>query len=126
MNDGKHSFFFLSKKINNFHIDNCWVNFLESGDYQSNHIHNNAWFSGVYYLDEPRVEKENSKAGWIEFNRSGYNLPHFGDEKEIKSIKPEVGMFILFPSYVWHGTIPYTDSYTRGSISFNISINQSD
>jgi len=110
---------FLLSKVENFNIDNCWVNFLEPGDFQSNHIHNNGWLSGVYYLDEPKVEKDKENAGWIEFNRS---VPHFGGEKEIKLIKPEIGMFILFPSYVWHGTIPYTSDYTRGSISFDITI----
>ncbi len=30
--------------------------FLEPGDFQSNHIHNNGWMSGVYYLDEPEIE----------------------------------------------------------------------
>ena len=113
---------FLIKKINQYTVLDCWVNFLEPGDFQANHIHNNGWLSGVYYLDEPKIEKNKSHAGWIEFNRSGYNLPHFGGEKEIKSIKPEVGMFIFFPSYIWHGTIPYTAAYTRGSISFDITI----
>ncbi|WP_269603957.1 tetratricopeptide repeat protein [Prochlorococcus marinus] len=113
---------FLRKQIDQASIDNCWVNFLEPGDFQSNHIHNNGWLSGVYYLDEPKVEKNKSNAGWIEFNRSGYKLPHFGGEKEIKLIKPKVGMFILFPSYLWHGTIPYKAAYTRGSISFDITI----
>ena len=114
---------FLLKKIDKLTIDNCWVNFLEPGDFQSNHIHDNGWLSGVYYLDEPKIEKNHENAGWIEFNRSGYNLPHFGGEKEIKLIKPEIGMFILFPSYLWHGTIPYSSSYIRGSISFDITIN---
>ncbi len=113
---------FLRRPIDSVSIDSCWVNFLEPGDFQANHIHNNGWLSGVYYLDEPKVEKHKSNAGWIEFNRSGYNLPHFGGEKGIKSIKPEVGMFIFFPSYVWHGTIPYNAAYTRGSISFDITI----
>ena len=60
------------------------------------HIHNNGWLSGVYYLDEPKVEKDKENAGWIEFNRSGYNLPHFGGEKEIKLIKPETVRLLLF------------------------------
>jgi hypothetical protein len=29
-------------------------------------------------------------------------------------------MYILFPSYVWHGTIPYSGKYNRVSISFDI------
>jgi len=36
-------------------------------------------------------------AGWIEFNRAGYNLPHFAGEKGIELIKPTGGMFIFSP-----------------------------
>ena len=77
---------FLLRKVEGFNIDSCWVNFLEPGDFQANHIHDKGWLSGVYYLDEPKVEKNKANAGWIEFNRSGYKLPHFGGEKEIKTI----------------------------------------
>ena len=43
-------------------------------------------------------------------------------EKGIELIKPTGGMFIFFPSYVWHGTIPYTHPYSRLSISFDIKM----
>ena len=114
---------FLMSKTKDYRIHTCWVNFLEPGDYQSNHIHNNGWMSGVYYLDEPEIELNKEHAGWIEFNRSGYNLPHFAGEKGIELIKPKAGMFIFFPSYIWHGTIPYTHKYSRISISFDIRLN---
>ena len=114
---------FLMAKTKDYSIHTCWVNFLDPGDYQSNHIHNNGWMSGVYYLDEPEIELNNEHAGWIEFNRAGYNLPHFAGEKGIELIKPKAGIFIFFPSYIWHGTIPYTHKYSRISISFDIRIN---
>ena len=109
------------KKPQNYKLE-CWVNFLESGDYQSNHIHNLGWMSGVYYVDPPEFKNENSiNEGYIEFNRAGYDLPHFGEDKDIELIKPENGMIIFFPSYVWHGTIPFTENKSRVSISFDIS-----
>ena len=107
-------------KKKEYNINSCWVNFLESGDFQSSHIHNNGWLSGVYYLDEPEIEINKEHAGWIEFNRTGYNLPHFEGEKGIEHIKPKNGTFIFFPSYIWHSTIPYTHKYKRISISFDI------
>ena len=118
--NSSHPFLMMKAKCNN--IDSCWVNFLEPGDYQSNHIHNQGWMSGVYYLDEPEIELNKEHAGWIEFNRAGYNLPHFAGEKGIELIKPKAGMFIFFPSYIWHGTIPYTHAYSRISISFDIKL----
>ena len=112
---------FLIKKPKHYKL-NCWANFLKAGDYQSNHIHNLGWMSGVYYVDLPELENENvENEGFIEFNRAGYGLPHFGKEEGIKLIKPETGMIIFFPSYVWHGTIPFSGSKNRVSISFDIS-----
>ena len=114
---------FLMVKTKSYNIDNCWVNFLQQGDFQSSHIHNNGWLSGVYYLDEPHIELNKEHAGWIEFNRTGHDLPHFAGEKGVELIKPKAGMFILFPSYIWHGTIPFTNKYSRISISFDIRLN---
>ena len=114
---------FLMGKTKKYTIDTCWANLLTPGDFQSSHIHNNGWMSGVYYLDEPEIEPNKEHAGWIEFNRAGYNLPHFAGEKGIELIKPKAGMFIFFPSYVWHGTIPYTHKHNRISISFDIQVN---
>ena len=111
----------LELKPKNYKL-NCWANFLKAGDYQSNHIHNLGWMSGVYYVDLPELENENAKnEGFIAFNRAGYGLPHFGKEEGIKLIKPETGMIIFPPSQVWHGTIPFSGSKSRVSISFDIS-----
>lgn len=110
---------FIVNKTKKCELNSCWVNFLGPGDYQSNHIHMNGSITGVYYLDEPEIEVDNKNAGWIEFNRAGSNLPHFGEEKGLELIKPLAGMFIFFPSYIWHGTIPHKNPYTRISISFD-------
>lgn len=113
---------YMKRKPLHYKLD-CWANLLKGGDYQENHIHNNGWISGVYYVDLPDDQLNNrDKAGWIEFNRSGYGLPHFGKNKGVKVIQPEIGMFILFPSYIWHGTIPYVGNKNRISISFDVII----
>jgi uncharacterized protein (TIGR02466 family) len=117
-NTNKHPF--LKNKTKSYKLTSCWVNFLGPGDFQSNHIHGNGSITGVYYLDEPGIEIDNKHAGWIEFNRAGNNLPHFGEERGLELIKPSSGMFIFFPSYIWHGTIPHKNQYTRISISFDI------
>jgi uncharacterized protein (TIGR02466 family) len=119
--DNKHPF--LMNKTKNCELKSCWVNFLGPGDFQSNHIHINGSITGVYYLDEPEIEIENKHAGWIEFNRAGSNLPHFGEERGIELMKPSSGMFIFFPSYIWHGTIPHKNLYDRISISFDFIFN---
>ena len=68
-----------------------------------------------------KIEEE-PNAGWIEFNRPGYGLPLLGGEKFLRKIKPEPGLVILFPSYVWHGTIPFSTGGERISIAFDVHI----
>jgi tetratricopeptide (TPR) repeat protein len=112
---------FLSTKRDEYRID-AWANFLGPDNHQSSHIHNQGWMSGVYYVTTAPEEEENPDAGWIEFNRPGYGLPMLGGEKVIEKIKPEPGMVIMFPSYVWHGTIPFSDLGERISIAFDLHI----
>jgi tetratricopeptide (TPR) repeat protein len=112
---------FLSTKKNGYRLD-VWANFLGPDNHQSSHIHNQGWMSGVYYAGTAPDDDENPEAGWIEFNRPGYGLPMLGGEKIIHKIKPEPGMLIIFPSYVWHGTIPFFKSGERISIAFDLHI----
>ena len=111
---------FLGYKPTRYTID-IWANILGSNDHQSSHIHNQGWMSGVYYVSLPENSLEdNSYAGWIEFNRPGYGLPALGGDDHIKKLAPKAGMIVMFPSYVWHGTIPFTSQGTRISIAFDV------
>ena len=114
---------FLAIKPDKYSID-IWANFLGPTNYQSGHIHNKGWLSGVFYVNtyEGNGRESDPTAGWIEFNRPGYGLPCFGGEKFIRKIKPEPGLVVMFPSYVWHGTIPFSDEGERISIAFDVHI----
>mgnify|MGYP003665447160 FL=1 len=35
-------------------------------------------------------------------------------------IRPQPGLLVLFPSYVWHGVKPFTQEGLRHSIAFDI------
>ena len=113
---------YLSRKPSAYQID-IWGNFLGPGDHQSAHIHNRGWMSGVYYVSVPDHDAEaDPRAGWIEFNRPGYGIPCLGGARGVEAMRPEPGMVILFPSYVWHGTIPFTGTGERISIAFDLHI----
>jgi hypothetical protein len=34
-------------------------------------------------------------------------------------IRPEVGQLVLFPSYLWHGTVPFDDAAPRITVAFD-------
>jgi hypothetical protein len=36
------------------------------------------------------------------------------------SIRPEVGQLVLFPSYFWHGTLPFHSDQPRLTVAFDV------
>ncbi len=56
--------------------------------------------------------------GWIKFGepgpRTSPSLPpeHF--------VKPEPGLLVLFPSYMWHGTVPFEGKDRRLTMAFDV------
>jgi hypothetical protein len=36
-------------------------------------------------------------------------------------VKPEPGMLVLFPSYMWHGTAPFGGKEPRLTIAFDVA-----
>lgn len=99
----------------------AWGNVLGEGGHQSGHIHNLGWLSGVYYVEMPEAVRDDDpdREGWIEFNRPGYGIPDTGRET-LLTLKPETGVLALFPSYVWHRTVPFTGGGERISIAFDL------
>ena len=116
---------FLGYKPKRYTMD-IWANVLGSNDHQSGHIHNQGWMSGVYYVAVPEnLSDNNDFAGWLEFNRPGYGLPVLGGENCIERIEPKPGTIVMFPSYVWHGTIPFNSPDNRISVAFDIHADDS-
>jgi hypothetical protein len=35
------------------------------------------------------------------------------------SVRPEAGTLVLFPSYVWHGTVPFYSDRARLTVAFD-------
>ena len=36
------------------------------------------------------------------------------------SVRPEVGQLVLFPSYFWHGTLPFHSAQPRLTVAFDV------
>ncbi len=85
------------------------------------HIHEDSWLSGVYYVRIPSAVNEMSdeREGWLEFGRPDYEVPD-EFEPDVTAVKPEEGAALFFPSYFFHGTIPFTGSEERIGIAFDV------
>ena len=99
----------------------AWGVILDEGAYQVPHIHPSAWLSGVYYVALPSSlgADDDGTAGWIEFGRPYWDF-QIRAEPETRLIEPEEGLMLLFPSYMFHRTLPFTGAGERISIAFDV------
>jgi len=90
----------------NYDIAGSWAVRLRADGYHVNHIHNDGWISSAYYVALPPVMTSGGdEQGWIKFGEPRWPTPGCGIEKVVQ---PQVGRLVLFPSYMWHGTIPFS------------------
>ena len=98
-----------------------WSVVLRSQGYQIPHIHPDAWLSGVYYAKVPSFigAQGSGDDGCIEFGEPNDQL-FFARPPPVGCFRPEEGKLFLFPSFLFHRTIPYESDETRISIAFDL------
>ncbi len=109
---------FIANRPRKWHLA-IWAIVLEGEGYQVAHIHRAAWMSGVYYAKVPDIVNQGGNDGWIEFGEPGPEY-HWSAAPETRIFQPEPGLMVLFPSYMFHRTIPFESNETRISIAFDI------
>ena len=123
--DPRHPF--LGRRREDFRIVGSWSVRLKSSGRHSNHIHNEGWMSSAFYVSLPpsvRAGSHGNQAGWIQF---GQPLEELGlDLPPRRLVRPEEGRLALFPSYMWHGTIPFEDDAPRLTIAFDAQSSETD
>ena len=98
-----------------------WGVVMHNKGHERAHIHPNGWLSGVFYLNLPDVleDPERKPEGWLEFGRPTSDL-HVQSELTLRHYKPEYGQMFLFPSYLYHGTIPFKSDQRRICVAFDV------
>lgn len=110
---------FLGRRRRGFEFSGSWTSRMKDGGFHLNHIHA-AWISSVYYVEVPAVaEDQLAKQGWLKF---GEPSPDLGFADSIRRfVQPRPGRLVLFPSYMWHGTVPYHCDSARTTIAFDLN-----
>lgn len=98
-------------------IENGWSVRLTGEGYHVPHLHPGGILSSASYLLVPEPTLA-TKEGWLEFGRPPSDL-HL-DLEPIKSIEPRPGRLVLFPSYLYHGTRPFSAGQ-RLTVAFDIA-----
>jgi Flp pilus assembly protein TadD len=98
----------------------AWGVVLDDQGHQVAHAHPSGWVSGVLYVVLPATiaADDAAHAGWIEFGRPPDEFP-LALPPQVQLLAPERGMLVLFPSYLYHRTIPVHAAGPRISIAFD-------
>ncbi|HEY6823417.1 MAG TPA: putative 2OG-Fe(II) oxygenase, partial [Steroidobacteraceae bacterium] len=99
-------------------FNGSWSVRLHSAGYHTNHTHPRGWISSACYIELPEcMSAGRSDEGILTFGAPGIATnPALGAEY---SVTPAAGMLVLFPSYFWHGTVPFRSAQARLTVAFD-------
>jgi tetratricopeptide (TPR) repeat protein len=95
-----------------------WSVRFTDGGHHAAHFHPNGILSSACYISVPAaVADANDKAGWLEIGRPP---PELGiDLPPLATFEPIRGRLVLFPSFIFHGTRPFSGG-ERMSVAFDL------
>jgi uncharacterized protein (TIGR02466 family) len=106
------------RNTGDYRIAGAWSVRLRPGGFHKDHFHPQGWLSSAFYVETPDAALETeAKEGWIRFGQ-----PPFATQPPMAAehfVKPRPGRLVLFPSYMWHGTVPFTTEEARMTIAFD-------
>jgi tetratricopeptide (TPR) repeat protein len=98
-------------------ISGIWTVRLNPGGYHVNHVHPMGWLSSACYIELPETIGSD-RQGWLKLGEPGIRTsPELPAEHHVR---PEAGRLVLFPSYMWHGTVPFSGRSPRLTIAFDV------
>jgi tetratricopeptide (TPR) repeat protein len=100
-------------------FNGSWSVRLHRAGYHTSHVHPRGWISSACYIQLPDSMRAGHTAeGILSFGAPGMiTTPSL--EAEL-SLQPEVGQLVLFPSYFWHGTVPFQSEQPRLTVAFDV------
>jgi len=109
---------FQSRNTGRVAFAGSWSVWLRPGGYHVDHVHQDGWISSACYIELPGAVRAGGREGWLRFGQPGLPLA----ERLVAEhwIQPELGHVALFPSYMWHGTEPFSGDEPRLTIAFDL------
>jgi uncharacterized protein (TIGR02466 family) len=108
----------------------AWTTICRNGAYHAPHSHPGSAWSGVYYVDSGTFNPNRPLSGVLEFldPRVGVEAVSApGDPYgEPVRVRPESGLLVIFPSWLYHWVHPYVGQSPRIAVSFNVTLGAPD
>lgn len=96
----------------------AWSVRLRRSGFHAQHTHPRGWISSACYITLPESMGDASRPdGTLTFGEPG--LIARPALKAEHSVRPQPGMLVLFPSYLWHGTVPFDSPQPRLTVAFD-------
>ena len=110
----------LGTPRNRLRLEGSWSVRLARQGHNVPHMHPKGWISSAFYVSLPPAPQMGAPpAGWIQFGRPPTEL---GLALEpYRQIEPQPGRLALFPSTMWHNTVPFEDG-ERLVIAFDVQV----
>jgi hypothetical protein len=99
-------------------FNGSWSVRLRTAGHHTHHVHPRGWISSACYIALPDcVSDGRNDEGNLTFGQPGVaTKPTLPAEFWVR---PEAGMLVLFPSYLWHGTVPFVSQQARLTVAFD-------
>lgn len=102
-----------------YRFNGGWSVRLRSAGYHASHVHPRGWISSAFYVDLPDgMAQASTQDGCLAFGE-----PSIVTEPSLHAqhvVRPEPGRLVLFPSYFWHGTVPFHSDKARLTVAFDV------
>ena len=115
--DIEHPLF--SRRSEKFDFTASWSVRLARCGYHTMHTHPLGWISSAYYVQvPPEIVDSDAQGGGLKFGEPDIDLGDKGTAR--RTIQPSIGRLVLFPSYMWHGTVPFESDEPRMTVAFDV------
>ncbi|MEO7178009.1 MAG: putative 2OG-Fe(II) oxygenase [Allosphingosinicella sp.] len=107
------------RNVGGYRLVGAWSVRLRPGGFHLDHMHHEGWISSAFYVETPdgALDRDDHE-GWLRLGRPPF--PTIPDLPAERFIRPEPGRLVLFPSYMWHGTVPFHTQERRTTIAFDL------
>jgi hypothetical protein len=101
-------------------FEGSWSVRLQAAGFHVSHTHPLGWISSALYVALPTTAQLGAApAGWIAFGTPPSELELA--LQPFRQIEPKVGRLVLFPSTMWHSTVPFADG-ERLVVAFDVRL----
>jgi tetratricopeptide (TPR) repeat protein len=95
-----------------------WSVQLRGSGFHASHVHPQGWISSALYVALPDPsDDDRPRAGWLKVGEAPPELRV--NSPAIRLIEPKPGRLVLFPSWMWHGTLPFVEG-ERLTVAFDV------